>query len=400
MNMPIVVYHVAAMGNWKEVVIEQLKLLKESGLDNIRYTHVGDGADWLASTFKDCGLHSVLVRSDPNIMHYETFAMLEIERLAKAELVDRPILYFHTKGVSNSGHAGKRAWRRTMDENTVRQWKQNVVYLNEGYDAVGVCWTKSGEQHFSGNFWIASPDWIRRLPDYVAYHHSKQCVRYSCELWIGALQWCRAYSLVCSDQPLWEWDSARFPDIPKEIVAQETCLNLGCGSFKFAGWVNADVVRTDTIDPDILIKPGPLPFANDTFDRAYLGHILEHVPWSDVADLLREVRRVVKPEGTVTIVGPDTNRAIERYRTDPTAESLVNLWGILEDGKHHQANEPNIDWVAARHHWNPYPERVVGAMTAAGFKNVREIFFDATHLRDWPVVSYDNTSQCAVSGIS
>jgi hypothetical protein len=207
---PIIVYHIASMGHWQDVVREQLGLLKEAGLDDIRVTQVGDGTEWLLRAFAEHDLRMTLVQADQNIMHYETFALLEIERLAKVENVVCPILYLHTKGVSDPGHRGKQAWRRAMNEHVVRRWRENMRHLKNGYDAVGVGWMQHGEQHFSGNFWMANPDWIRRLPDYVGYHSAKNFVRYSCEMWIGAQQWCRAYSLVWADQPLWEWDEYQF----------------------------------------------------------------------------------------------------------------------------------------------------------------------------------------------
>ncbi len=201
---PIVVYHVAAMGNWQDVVKEQLLLLHECGLDEVRLTHVGCGLEWVLAEAAKAGVFVTLVRSDPNTDHYETFAMLEVERLAKVERTMCPILYMHTKGVSDPSNAGKDCWRRVMEEHLVRRWRDHVPHLANGFDAVGVNWIRHGEQHFSGNFWLASPEWIRRLPDYVGYHHAKNRVRYSCEMWIGAAQWCRAYSLACSDQPFWQ----------------------------------------------------------------------------------------------------------------------------------------------------------------------------------------------------
>jgi predicted protein tyrosine phosphatase len=196
---PIVVYHVAAMGNWQEVVREQLLLLRESGLVEVRLTHVGHGLEWVLTEADQLGISVTMVRTDPNLSHYETFAMLEIERLAKSEWTHRPILYLHTKGVSNPNDQGKKWWRRVMQEHVVRRWRDQITHLFEGFDAIGVNWIRTGEQHFSGNFWLASPEWIRRLPDFVGYHHAKGLVRYSCEMWIGSAQWCRAYSLACTD---------------------------------------------------------------------------------------------------------------------------------------------------------------------------------------------------------
>jgi hypothetical protein len=216
-SVPIVVYHVAAMGNWQDVLREQLTLLRVCELagelakigDCVRVTHVGLGVEYLHAAAAEHGVPIQVVLSDPNIHHFETFAMITIERLAKVELVQRPILYLHTKGVSSPGHRGKIRWRHAMELCTVARWRQNVKHIADGagYDAVGVNWHQHGQQHFSGNFWIARPDWIRRLPDYVAYHHALSLTRYTCEMWIGAQQWCRAYSLLCADEPWHAYDN-------------------------------------------------------------------------------------------------------------------------------------------------------------------------------------------------
>jgi hypothetical protein len=199
---PIVVYHIAAMGNWRDVVAEQFRLLHESSVTDVRVTHVGGGFPEVESEAEKHGIDITLVRSDPNVSHYETFAILEVERLAKVECVDRPILYMHTKGVSNPADQGKVSWRRVMGDHVVRRWRSNIGHLMT-HDAVGVNWQTGGEQHFSGNFWIARPEWIRRLPDFASYHGAKGLTRYSCEMWIGAAQFCDAVSLGCRDHNFW-----------------------------------------------------------------------------------------------------------------------------------------------------------------------------------------------------
>jgi hypothetical protein len=216
---PHVVYHVAGMGNWKEVVPEQLSLLVDTSLKDIRIIHLGEDREWLEKEIRRHGLDARIILSDPNLHHCETLAMIEVERLAKEERTDRPILYMHTKGVSNPGDMGKRKWRVLMEEAVVRQWRENVLHL-ERHDAVGVNWLEHGEQHFSGTFWIARPDWIRRLPNFRAYHSARGMNRYSCEMWIGAAQWCRAKSLVCSNQPFWHggYNFDQWLDGRREIV--------------------------------------------------------------------------------------------------------------------------------------------------------------------------------------
>lgn len=210
-NTPHVVYHVACMGrpdDWMGIVDEQFLMLRDSGLpdalrsigDSVGVTHVGPAGS-LEVVMETASRHDVpvhVVRSDPNTDHYETFAMIEIDRLAKEQKTDRPILYMHTKGVSNPGDMTKSLWRRAMGYAVVTKWRENAGYIADGgrYDAAGFIWIAHGEQHFTGTFWMARADWIRKLPPFVPYHHIKRLERYSCETWIGAQAHptCRAFS--------------------------------------------------------------------------------------------------------------------------------------------------------------------------------------------------------------
>jgi len=226
-NTPHVVYHVAAMGNWKGVVSEQMLMLRTSGLgtaltainDAVNVTYVGDpnGMEFLRQEAARQDIAIRIVRHDPNVSHYETFAMLEIERLAKEENTARHILYFHTKGVSVPHCQDRVAWRRVMGRYVIEMWRDNVLILNHGqYDAVGWNWWPRGNNHFSGTFWIATADWIRKLQDYVQFHHSHGLVRYSCELWIGSQvnPRCRAYSRGVTDHVTWEGGYNFTPHLP------------------------------------------------------------------------------------------------------------------------------------------------------------------------------------------
>ncbi len=302
MTVPHVVYHCAAMGNWPEVVREQMLLLRESGLaaglagcgDSVRVTHVGP-PDTAQAVLAEAGRQDVpatLVRTDPNVSHYETFAMLEIERLAKVERTDRPVLYFHTKGVSAPHDRTKTLWRQAMGRYVVSMWRDNLAVIADGagYDAAGFNWWDRGSRHFSGTFWVARADWLRKLPDFVRFHHSKGLVRYSCELWIGSAPGCRAYTRGTMDAVTW---TGRFdftphlppPYTPAAEITWVTAatpgyiddLNRLLNSVRLLGpghRVHAEVL------PD---RPGPWRHATklEVMRRAVAAAPTSHVFWVD-----------------------------------------------------------------------------------------------------------------------
>jgi SAM-dependent methyltransferase len=97
-------------------------------------------------------------------------------------------------------------------------------------------------------------------------------------------------------------------------------LDLGCGDGAFAAElagagaqpVGVDVSeeavrRARAAQPNIdfhLVEAGaPLPFEDASFDVVWAGEVIEHV--LDVAGLLSEVRRVLRPEGRLLVTTPN-----------------------------------------------------------------------------------------------
>lgn len=197
-----VVYHICGMGDfWREVVVEQLGQLKRHGLGRIHVTHCGEGLAWCYQQARDLGMDMVVCSHDDALTVYERPAIQLIERMAAAS--DVPILYLHSKGVSHTLSEGWYAeWRRLMMDELVPHWRSHVLALDT-YDALGVnWWTAHNKWHFSGNFWMAHPRWLRKLPSIDKYWID----RYSPERWIGAIPGCNAKSLLCQDAAFWDKD--------------------------------------------------------------------------------------------------------------------------------------------------------------------------------------------------
>lgn len=201
-----VVYHTAAMGNWQEVVTEQLALLKSVDLPMVDCTHVGYGLTWLLDEAKRQGVTLNICDHSTHLEQYEKAAIRRVQSLAMRS--NEPILYLHTKGVSAPDVENKRKWRLLMQEHVVKNWEQHAGALSE-FDAVGVNWIDSKRTpHFSGNFWVARPSWLRKLPDFDQYHKKfRRRIRYercTCEFWIGSNPRCKVKSLVCRNEEFWK----------------------------------------------------------------------------------------------------------------------------------------------------------------------------------------------------
>jgi SAM-dependent methyltransferase len=89
-------------------------------------------------------------------------------------------------------------------------------------------------------------------------------------------------------------------------------LNWGCGPEPVPGWVNADRLAAPGIQLTGDIRDG-LPVADGAFDYVVSIHALQDVPYLDLARVLRELRRVLRPGGWLRLALPDLDRAIDAY---------------------------------------------------------------------------------------
>lgn len=101
-------------------------------------------------------------------------------------------------------------------------------------------------------------------------------------------------------------------------------LNLGCGGNRppEAYWINIDNLHAIFPDPSVPerinmdaesnyknadLSKG-IPFPDSTVDGILCSHLLEHLNCQESVSLLRECRRVLKPNGVLRISLPDPNK--------------------------------------------------------------------------------------------
>ena len=175
-------------------------------------------------------------------------------------------------------------------------------------------------------------------------------------------------------------------------------LNVGCGTHYAEGWVNTDTWETDTTKPDVRVVPGqPYPFEDNYFDAAYLGHVLEHIPWGEVHSFLEDISRIVKPGAPMLIVGPDVFKTIQRWKDEQEPWSMV-LATIEHQDVNYQPDREFEWWDGAHHHWNCHEERVERLLNSLGFDSIVNVFdaipndpigkswLDEESQIEWPVV--------------
>ncbi|HBJ36406.1 MAG TPA: hypothetical protein DDZ51_16990 [Planctomycetaceae bacterium] len=82
------------------------------------------------------------------------------------------------------------------------------------------------------------------------------------------------------------------------------CLEIGPGGRRIAGFETLNVVDEGEVDY-VHDAAKRLPFKSNTFNVIYASHVLEHIPWYQTADVLRDWVRVLRPSGALEIWVPD-----------------------------------------------------------------------------------------------
>lgn len=87
-------------------------------------------------------------------------------------------------------------------------------------------------------------------------------------------------------------------------------LHVGCGKNRFVDWINADITPTADV---IVFLEKRLPFSDETLDRVYSEHVLEHVPYETGLFFLKEAYRTLRSGGCIRIAVPDLEDLVAGY---------------------------------------------------------------------------------------
>lgn len=146
-------------------------------------------------------------------------------------------------------------------------------------------------------------------------------------------------------------------------------LNVGSGQHYAEGWLNVDAIPTDKgKQPDMLLQIEDFhkTFQEKVFKKVYVGHVLEHIRWSDLSYIIDNLAYVGEK---VMVVGPCIDKAIA---TDQPI-SLIDGIRAPED----------IDFHPWSHKWTPTEELTIQAIREAGYEpNVVDI--KTVRKPEWP----------------
>lgn len=97
------------------------------------------------------------------------------------------VLYLHSKGASRPGNVNVKSWVDYMEYFLIEKWNQCITAL-EQYDTCGVNLQDYPGKHYSGNFWWATSNFIKKLKRFDVlncgvpyYAHDPRAY---CEFWL------------------------------------------------------------------------------------------------------------------------------------------------------------------------------------------------------------------------
>jgi predicted SAM-dependent methyltransferase len=133
-------------------------------------------------------------------------------------------------------------------------------------------------------------------------------------------------------------------------------INIGSGQHYAEDWLNTDIIPTDKgKQPDLLlnIHDYKTTFTQHEFRKAYVGHVLEHIPLDEMTDVIQSIAYIAKE---IMVVGPCIEKAIA---TDQP-QYLIDGIAASEGTNVHP-------WS---HKWTPTEELTFNLIKQAGYDPV------------------------------
>jgi len=121
-------------------------------------------------------------------------------------------------------------------------------------------------------------------------------------------------------------------------------LEIGPGQCRIEGFETVNVIWTKNTDY-VADASKRLPFKNETFDLLYSSHSLEHTPWYQINETLKEWARVIKHGGQIEVWVPNGQKICQAFIDGENGY----MTGINNDGwfKFNQTKDPCI-WANGR----------------------------------------------------
>jgi predicted SAM-dependent methyltransferase len=94
--------------------------------------------------------------------------------------------------------------------------------------------------------------------------------------------------------------------------AKTPSLHIGANRNHISGWLETDIEPMDS-ETVYLDATKTFPLASGTIAYIYSEHMIEHVPFAAGLNMLKECRRVLRPEGVLRVATPDLAFILNLY---------------------------------------------------------------------------------------
>jgi len=110
-------------------------------------------------------------------------------------------------------------------------------------------------------------------------------------------------------------------------------LDFGCGTGVKQGYEGVDCADTGPHVRHVVDLTKTLPWRDGSVYAIHANHILEHMPYWRIRDIIFEWSRVLAPDGIIEVSGPDILKIMHWVRGDPLRllEVQVDIVGTHED---------------------------------------------------------------------
>ena len=100
-------------------------------------------------------------------------------------------------------------------------------------------------------------------------------------------------------------------------------VDLGCGENKVPNSIGLDNVQLPGVDVEHDLLDFPYPFDNESIDKIYLRHVIEHFAIENINFIMNECNRILKNDGLFVITVPRVF-SISAF-IDPTHRSFLTF---------------------------------------------------------------------------
>lgn len=149
-------------------------------------------------------------------------------------------------------------------------------------------------------------------------------------------------------------------------------LEIGSGPVKRPQWVTLDMCKGADIFWDLRL---PLPFSDDRFSFIYSSHVIEHFQYRQLDRLLREMHRILRPGGIMSICVPDARIYIDLYNTKADPQVFLEYKPAVIS-KHSMDVLNYMFYMDGQHKMMFDPENLIYHLGMRGFVDCVERNFD------------------------